>query len=96
MSQRKKDSNNLNGEHNQKANDDSHSPNSAENSRGFVSDIILNAFEPGVNYSILVCLNVVFVFLLLTLVALCFITDFNIHLIIFIVLTVGLMIGLNM
>ena len=63
---------------------------------GFVSDIILNAVEPGVNYSVLLFLNIVFVLLFLTLVLFTFITDFNIHLIFLSILTLGLMIGLNM
>lgn len=63
---------------------------------GFVSDIILNAVEPGVNNSVLIFLNIVFTLLLLTLVALILLTGFNIHLVLFSILTVGLMIGLNM
>lgn len=68
----------------------------AKQSCGFVSDIILNAVEPGVNYSVLLFLNIVFILLLVTLVVLTLVTNFNIHLIIFSILTVGLMIGLNM
>lgn len=64
--------------------------------RGFVSDIIMNAVEPGVSYSVLLFLNIVFLLLLLTLVALMLLTGFNIHLMVFSILTVGLMIGFNM
>ena len=63
---------------------------------GFVSDIILNAVEPGINYSVLLFLNVVFILLLVTLVTLMILVGLNIHLLVFSVLTVGLMIGFNM
>ncbi len=63
---------------------------------GFVSDIILNAVEPGVNYSVLLFLNIVFVLLFSTLVIFIFVTDFNLHLIFLSILTLGLMIGINM
>lgn len=65
-------------------------------SSGFVSDIILNAVEPGVNTSVILFINIVFGLLLVTAVALTIITGFSIHLIIFSILTVGLMIALNM
>lgn len=67
----------------------------SEQSRGFVSDIVLNALEPGVNASVLVFLNVIFVLLLATLVGLSFATGFNVHILLFGVLTVGLMVGFN-
>ncbi len=64
-----------------------------DQSRGFISDIILNAVEPGVNYSVL--LYIVFILLLLIPVMMSVLTGFNIHLLIFGVLTVMLMIGFN-
>lgn len=67
-----------------------------EEPRGFVSDIILNAIEPGVNKSVLLFLNIIFVLLLITLIAQSFLIGFNVHLIIMSILTVGLMIGVNM
>ncbi len=66
-----------------------------DQSRGFISDIILNAVEPGVNYSVLLFLNIVFILLLLIPVMMSVLTGFNIHLLIFGVLTVMLMIGFN-
>ena len=61
-----------------------------------MSDIILNALEPGVTYPVLLFLNIVFVLLLVTLVMLILLVGFNIHLLVFLFLTAGLMIGLNM
>lgn len=78
---------------------DSKSGSNAEDKsqpRGFVSDVVLNAFEPGVNRSVLLFLNIVFILLLLTLVALCFVTGLNFHFAFLLVLTVGLMIALNL
>lgn len=69
----------------------------AENqSRGFFSDIVLNAIQPGVNYSVLLFLNIVFGLLLLTVLVLAIVTNFNVHLVVFAILTAGLMISLNM
>lgn len=68
---------------------------SASESRGFVADLILNAFEPGVNSSVLIFLNFVFFLLLVTLVAVTFITGINIHIIFLGILALGLMIGFN-
>ena len=68
---------------------------SASESRGFVSDLVLNAFEPGVNSSVLIFLNLVFFLLLATLVAIMFITGINWHIIFLAILAVGLLIGFN-
>lgn len=65
-------------------------------SSGFVSDIVLNAVEPGVNSSVVLFINIVFGLLLVTAVVMTVVTDFNIHLIFFSILTAGLMIALNM
>lgn len=74
---------------------DNISPPQPEQSRGFVSEVILNAIEPGVNASVLIFLNLVFVLLLATLVGLFFFTGFSIHILILGVLAVGLMVGFN-
>ena len=71
-------------------------PGTQSQSRGFVSDIILNAVEPGVNYSVIAFVNIVFGLLLLTSIVLTVLTDFNLHLIFFTILTAGLMVALNM
>ena len=63
--------------------------------RGFVQDIILNVFEPGVNQSVLIFLNLAFVLLLLTLVGLTLLVGLDLHILLLIVLAVGLMIGFN-
>ena len=64
--------------------------------RGFLADVVLNAVEPGVNRSVLVLLNVVFVLLLVTLVTIMvFIVGMNVHVIIMCILAAGVMIGLN-
>lgn len=63
---------------------------------GFVSDILLNAVEPGVNTSVIIFINIVFGLLIVTAVTLTIFTGFNIHLIFFSILSVGLMIALNM
>ena len=65
-------------------------------SRGFFSDLVLNAFEPGVNSSVLVFLNVVFFLLLATLVAVTFVTGINVHIIFLGIIALGLMIGFNL
>lgn len=67
-----------------------------ERSSGFVSDIILNAVEPGVNHSVIIFVNIVFGLLIVTALTLTIITGFNIHLMIFSILSAGLMIALNM
>ena len=64
--------------------------------RGFVSDIVLNAVEPGVNGPVLFFMNTVFVLLFSTVVVLSFLTGFNIHILLFGILTIGLMVGINM
>lgn len=71
-------------------------PLAGNQSSGFLSDIVLNAIQPGVNYSVLLFLNIVFGLLLLTILALIIVTNFNIHLVVFAILTAGLMISLNM
>ena len=71
------------------------SQTSASESRGFIADLLLNAFEPGVNSSVLIFLNLVFFLLLVTLVAVMFITGINLHIIFLGILALGLMIGLN-
>ncbi len=69
---------------------------SKNQSCGFVTEVFQNAIQPGVNYSVLLFINIVFGLLLLTTVTLTVITDFNIHLIFFTILTAGLMVALNM
>ena len=68
---------------------------SNKESRGFLSDLVLNAFEPGVNSAVLIFLNLIFFFLLATLVAVTFVTGINIHVIFLGILALGLMIGFN-
>lgn len=68
---------------------------SSSESRGFIADLMLNAFEPGVNSSVLIFLNLVFFLLLVTLVAVTFITGINMHIIFLGILALGLMIGFN-
>ena len=64
--------------------------------RGFITDVVLSAVEPGVNSSVLVLINAVFVLLLVTLtLILVFLTGFNIHVIIMCLLSVGVLIGVN-
>lgn len=63
--------------------------------RGFVQDIVLNIFEPGVNQSVLIFLNLAFILLLLTLVGLTLLVGFDLHILFFIVLAIGLMAGFN-
>ena len=65
-------------------------------SRGFILDVVLNAFEPGVNNSVLLFMNIVFVLLLCSLVAITFIIGFNIHLLILGILAFGLMLAFNL
>ena len=64
--------------------------------RGFLADVVLNAIEPGVNRSVLVLVNVVFVVLLVTLVTIMvFLVGLNVHVIIMCTLAAGVLIGLN-
>ena len=77
------------------AQDGSNSQSSAPEPRGFFSDLVLNALEPGVNSSVLVFLNVVFFLLLATLIAVTFITGLNFHIVFLGVMALGLMIGFN-
>jgi hypothetical protein len=71
------------------------SQTSASEPRGFATDLLLNAIEPGVNNSVLIFLNLVFFLLLVTLVAVTFITGINLHVIFLGILALGLMIGFN-
>lgn len=71
------------------------SQSSASEPRGFVTDLLLNAFEPGVNSSVLIFLNLIFFLLLVTLVAVTFITGINLHVIFLGILALGLMVGFN-
>ena len=64
-------------------------------SRGFLLNVALNAVEPGFNRSVLLVLNIAFVLLLLTLLAVTFLTELNVHVIILGVLALGLQIGFN-
>jgi len=66
----------------------------SDKSRGFISDIVLNAVEPGVNTSVLIFINVAFVLLLVT-VAVVLLIDFNMMLLLLGILAAGLMIGVN-
>lgn len=68
---------------------------STQEPRGFISDLVLNAFEPGVNSAVLIFINLVFFLLLVTLVAVTFVTGINIHTIFLGILALGLMIGFN-
>ena len=63
--------------------------------RGFISDLVLNAIEPGVNSSVLVFLNLVFLLLLATLAAITVFTGINIHIVFLGIVALGLMIGFN-
>lgn len=63
--------------------------------RGFVQDIVLNIFEPGVNQSVLIFLNLSFVLLILTLIVLTVLVGFDLHVLFMTVLAVGLMAGFN-
>lgn len=79
----------------------SSSPTSTQDSaqgkpRGFLLDVVLNAIEPGVNNSVLIFLNGVFVLLLVTLAIVAVFTGINLHIIFLGVLALGLMIGFNL
>ena len=64
--------------------------------RGFIADVVLSAVEPGVNGSVLVLVNAVFVLLLVTLtLILVFLTGFNVHVIVMCLLSLGVLIGVN-
>ena len=80
---------NTRGEHEKQ---EEKSQSSASEPRGFVTDLLLNAFKPGVNSSVLIFLNLIFFMLLVTLVAITFITGIVVFLGI---LALGLMIGFN-
>ena len=64
-------------------------------SRGFLLDVALNAVEPGFNKSVLLVLNIAFILLLLTLLAVTFLTGLNVHVIFLGVLALGLQIAFN-
>lgn len=64
--------------------------------RGFLFDIVLNAVEPGVNNSVLIFLNGVFVLLLVTIVLVALLIGLNIHVIILGIIALGLMVGFNL
>ena len=66
----------------------------AEKSRGFITDVVLNAVEPGVNISVLIFINAAFVLLLVT-VAVVLLLDFSVLLLSMGVLAAGLMVGVN-
>lgn len=64
--------------------------------RGFVADVVLNAVEPGVNQSVLICFNLVCVVLLATLVTIMvFLVGLNVHVIIMSTLACGVLVGVN-
>lgn len=63
--------------------------------RGFVQDIVLNIFEPGVNQSVLIFLNLTFLLLILTLIGITVLVGFDLHILFLMVLAVGLMVGFN-
>ena len=70
-------------------------PPSSQPDRGFIQDIVLNIFEPGVNRSVLIFLNLSFVLLLLTLIGLTVLVGVDLHILFLIVLALGLMAGFN-
>lgn len=71
------------------------SPPAPQSERGFVQDIVLNIFEPGVNQSVLIFLNLIFLLLLLTLIGVTVLVGFDLHILFLMVLAVGLMAGFN-
>ena len=71
-------------------------PSRPGQARGFITDVVLSAIEPGVNNSVLVLINAIFVLLVVTLtLILVLLTGFNIHVIIMCLLAVGVLIGVN-
>jgi len=70
-------------------------PPPPQQGRGFVEDIILNAFEPGVNRSVLIFLNLTFLLLIITLIGLTILVGFNLHVLLLTALAIGLMAGFN-
>ena len=60
-----------------------------------MQDIILSVFEPGVNQSVLIFLNLAFVLLLLTLAGLTLLVGLDLHILFLIGLAIGLMAGFN-
>ena len=78
------------------ASPDPQAPSNRGQPRGFITDVVLSAVEPGVNNSVLVLINAVFVLLLVTLtLILVLLTGFNVHVIIMCLLSVGVLIGVN-
>ncbi len=63
--------------------------------RGFVLDVMLNAVEPGVNSSVLLFLNGVFVLLLCTLAVVAVFIGLNIHIVFLGILSLVVMVGFN-
>ena len=63
--------------------------------RSFVLDVLLNAVEPGVNTSVLLFLNGIFVLLLCTLAVVAIFVGLNVHIVVLGVLALGLMLGFN-
>lgn len=70
-------------------------PQQAKEQRGFVVDVILSAFEPGVNSSVLLFLNGAFVLLLCTLAVLTVFVGLNVHIVFLGFLALGVMVGFN-
>lgn len=66
-----------------------------QSGRGFVQDIVLNIFEPGVNRSVLIFLNLTFLLLILTLIGITVLVGLDLHILFLMVLAVGLMVGFN-
>ena len=61
-----------------------------------LSDVILNAFQPGVNHSVLMFINIVFLLLLLTLILIiAFLTGYKLYMVILLMIAFGLFIGFN-
>ena len=66
-----------------------------QSGRGVVQDIVLNIFEPGVNRSVLIFLNLTFLLLILTLIGITVLVGLDLHILFLMVLAVGLMVGFN-
>lgn len=61
-----------------------------------MTDVVLNAVEPGVNPSVLMFINVVFLLLLLTLILIiAFSTGYKTYMVLLVILAFGLFIGFN-
>ena len=67
-----------------------------ESRRFSLSDVILNVFQPGVNHSVLMFINIVFLLLLLTLILIiAFLTGYKLYMVILVMIAFGLFIGFN-